>query len=65
MYEEHDEKQHEEEGNQNNSQVDQVENSVEIDNQFVENHEKNENDLNDLENIFEQNRKDNSLQIFI
>ena len=60
VYEENDEKQQEEEGNQNNSLVDQVENPVEIDNQLVENHEQNENDLNDLENIFEPKRKDNS-----
>ena len=60
LYEENDEKQHEEEGIQNNSPVDQVENPVEIDNQLVENHEQNENDLSDLENIFEAKRKDNS-----
>ena len=60
LYEEIDEKQHEEEGNQNNSPVDQVENPVEIDNQLVENHEQNENDLSDLENIFKAKRKDNS-----
>ena len=60
MYEENDEKQHEEEGIQNNSPVDQVENPVEIENQLVENHEQNENDLSDLVNIVEAKRKDNS-----
>ena len=59
-YEEDDEKQQEEEDNQNDSPAVQIENPVEIDNQLVENHDQNEDDLSDLEDIFQPKRQENS-----